>query len=70
MTNPQGHVWSSSFERRGDENRMITKCLVHPDAQPLATYDWPTKEELVAHEKEHEKSLPQEALSEDSENQV
>ena len=52
----EGHVWSSSFERIGDENRVMTKCLVHPDMQPMATYTWPTAQELKEHEEKHAKS--------------
>lgn len=62
-TIPAGHVWTSAFERLGDENRMVTKCLNHPDARPLVTYDWPTQEQLAEHEEKHH----QEQQNQDSE---
>lgn len=58
-TNPSavGHVWSSSYERLGDDNRMLTRCLTHPEARPFMSFNWPTLEELKEFEVEHQLSL-------------
>lgn len=51
------HVWTSAFERLGDENRMVTRCLNHPDTRPMVSYDWPTSDQLAEHVEKHEAEL-------------
>lgn len=50
-------TWSSAFEWMGNENRMVTKCIVHPNAKPLIGYTWPSGLQLQQFEKTHDEEL-------------
>lgn len=52
MADPE-HTLSSSYERLGDENVVVTRCTKHPDWS-AATYTWPSQEELLVLGRKHD----------------
>jgi len=52
MSEPK-HALSSSYERLGDENVVVTRCTQHPNWSD-STFTWPTHEELLIMGRKHD----------------
>jgi len=54
MSEPE-HILTSSYERLGDENVVVTRCTKHPNFSD-STFTWPTQDQLriIAHKHDPE----------------